>query len=174
MRLGAQPFLWKWFLFAWELKMISISKAEHLPSFWNRGSGKLGNGVLKCCTFVSGVSLLLERSKGVCIVCICIFLYMAQFFWHILLSNHVENQANQECTKCYHLKPHRDNSPHWKLESGQFGNRVSLVICSASLKVSLSENLQRTFLLIGGGNPEESERCPPVIFTVSLGILIAW
>ena len=31
--LGAEPFLWKWVLFAWEWKMISISKAEHLPSF---------------------------------------------------------------------------------------------------------------------------------------------
>ena len=40
-------------------------------------------------------------------------------------------------------------------EPGQFGNRVSLVMCSASLKASLSENLQRMFLLIGGGNPEE-------------------
>ena len=39
MRLGAQPFLWKWVLFEWEWKMISISKAEHLPSFWNRGPG---------------------------------------------------------------------------------------------------------------------------------------
>ena len=47
MRLGAQPFLWKRVLFAWEWKMISISKAEHLPSFWNRGLGELGNGLLK-------------------------------------------------------------------------------------------------------------------------------
>ena len=46
MRLGAQPFLWKWVLFAWEWKMISISKAEHLPSFWNRGPEELGNGLL--------------------------------------------------------------------------------------------------------------------------------
>ena len=46
MRLGAQPFLWKWVLFAWEWKMVSISKAEHLPSFWNRGPGELGNGLL--------------------------------------------------------------------------------------------------------------------------------
>ena len=30
MRLGTQPFLWKWVLFVWEWKMISISKAEHL------------------------------------------------------------------------------------------------------------------------------------------------
>ena len=36
---------------------------------------------------------------------------MAQFFWHILLSNHVKNQANQQCTKCYHLQPHRNSSP---------------------------------------------------------------
>ena len=35
MRLGAQPILWKWVLFEWELKMISISKAE----------GELGNGL---------------------------------------------------------------------------------------------------------------------------------
>ena len=46
MRLGAQPFLWKWVLFAWEWKMISISKAEHLPSIWNRGPGELGNGLI--------------------------------------------------------------------------------------------------------------------------------
>ena len=38
--------VWKWVLFAWEWKMISISKAEHLPSFWNRGPGELGNGLL--------------------------------------------------------------------------------------------------------------------------------
>ena len=47
MRLGAQPFLWKWVLFAWKWKMISISEAEHLPSFWNRGPGELGNGLLR-------------------------------------------------------------------------------------------------------------------------------
>ena len=27
--------------------MISLSKAEHLNSFWNRGPGELGNGLLK-------------------------------------------------------------------------------------------------------------------------------
>ena len=43
MRLGAQPFLWKWVLFAWEWKTISVLRAEHLPSFWNRGLGELGN-----------------------------------------------------------------------------------------------------------------------------------
>ena len=44
-RPSAQPFLWKWVLFAWEWKIISISKAEHLTSFWYRGPGKLGNGL---------------------------------------------------------------------------------------------------------------------------------
>ena len=47
MRLGAQPFLWKWVLFAWELKKVSIRKAEHQPLFWNRGPGELGNGLLE-------------------------------------------------------------------------------------------------------------------------------
>ena len=46
MRLGAQPFLWKRVLFAWEWKMISISKAEHPPSFWDRGTAELRNGLL--------------------------------------------------------------------------------------------------------------------------------
>ena len=46
MRRGGQPFLWKWVLFTWEWKMISISKAQHLPSFWNRGPRELGNGLL--------------------------------------------------------------------------------------------------------------------------------
>ena len=45
MRLSAQPFLWKWVLFAWEWKIISISKAEHLTSFLYRGPGELGNGL---------------------------------------------------------------------------------------------------------------------------------
>ena len=47
-RLSAQPFLWKWVLFVWEWKIISlacsISKVEHLTSFWYRGPGELGNG----------------------------------------------------------------------------------------------------------------------------------
>ena len=49
MRPSAQTFLWKWVLFAWEWKIISISKAEHFTSFWYRGPGELGNGPL---TFV--------------------------------------------------------------------------------------------------------------------------
>ena len=43
---SAQPFLWKRFLFAWEWKIISISKAEHLASFYCRGPRELGNGLL--------------------------------------------------------------------------------------------------------------------------------
>ena len=46
MRLGAQPFLWKWVLFPWEWKIISILKLEYLPSFWNRGPRELVNGLL--------------------------------------------------------------------------------------------------------------------------------
>ena len=45
MRPSAQPFLWKWVLFAWEWKIIYLSKAEHLTSFWYRGPGELGNGL---------------------------------------------------------------------------------------------------------------------------------
>ena len=41
-RPSAQHFLWKWVLFAWD----SISKAEHLTSFWYRGPGELSNGLL--------------------------------------------------------------------------------------------------------------------------------
>ena len=37
MRPSAQPFLWKWLLFAREWKFLSISKAEQLTSFWYRG-----------------------------------------------------------------------------------------------------------------------------------------
>ena len=46
MRPGAQPLLWNWVLFAREWKIISISKAEHLTSFWYRGPGELRNGLL--------------------------------------------------------------------------------------------------------------------------------
>ena len=45
--LDAQPSLWKWVLFAWEWRIICISKAEHLTSFWYRGPGELGNGLVK-------------------------------------------------------------------------------------------------------------------------------
>ena len=54
LRLGAQPLLWKWVLFAREWNMISISKAEHLLSFWNRGPRKLGNGLFESSTSPPG------------------------------------------------------------------------------------------------------------------------
>ena len=41
MRPSATPFLWKWLLFAWEWRIISISKVEHLTSFWYRGPGDM-------------------------------------------------------------------------------------------------------------------------------------
>ena len=48
MRPSAQPFLWKWVLFAWESNILFISKVEHLTSFWYRGPGELGNGPFLC------------------------------------------------------------------------------------------------------------------------------
>jgi len=41
------------------------------------------------------------------------------------------------------------------------------------IKMSLSENLQCMFLLMGEGNPEDSEPCSAITFTVFWGILIA-
>ena len=45
-RPSAEPFMWKWALFAWKWKIIFISKAEHLASPWNRGLRQLGNDLL--------------------------------------------------------------------------------------------------------------------------------
>ena len=45
-RPSAEPFLWKWALFAWKWTIIFISKAEHLASPWNRGLRQLGNDLL--------------------------------------------------------------------------------------------------------------------------------
>ena len=44
MRQSSQLFLWKWVLLAWECKIISISKAAHLTSFWYRGLREHGHG----------------------------------------------------------------------------------------------------------------------------------
>ena len=62
MRLGGQPFLWKWVLFAWEWKIISISKAEHLPSFWRRGLGELGNGLFNLVPRVLSLSNMADAA----------------------------------------------------------------------------------------------------------------
>ena len=58
---SAQPLLWKWVLFAWEWKIISISKADRLTSFWYRGPGELVNGFFNL-WFAS--SMWAERSNG--------------------------------------------------------------------------------------------------------------
>ena len=47
MRPRAQPFLWKWVLFAWEWEIVSISTVEHLTTFWYRGPEELGNGLFE-------------------------------------------------------------------------------------------------------------------------------
>ena len=59
------------------------------------------------------------------------------------------------------------------IEESGFGNCVSLVMCPTCLKMSPSENLQCMFLLMGEGNPVDSEPCSPIIFIVFWGILIA-
>ena len=58
MRPSAQPFLWKWVLFAWKWKIISISKAEHLTLFWYRSPGfqrhHNHHHCCHCCSFLIG------------------------------------------------------------------------------------------------------------------------
>ena len=56
MRPSAQPFLWKWVLFAWEWKFILISKVERLTSFLFRGPGKRVSNwsVIWDCTYMKG------------------------------------------------------------------------------------------------------------------------
>ena len=80
MRLGAQPFLWKWVLFAWESKMISILEiklkwntiavsqnrpfsSSPEPLFWNRGPGELGNGLFWLTAMVFQFNLKYLRVK---------------------------------------------------------------------------------------------------------------
>ena len=65
-RLGAQPFIWKWFFILMQIKLISTRKVEHLTSFWYRGPGELGNGLLRPC--MSLVRILPEH--GPMIICI--------------------------------------------------------------------------------------------------------
>ena len=81
MRPSAQPFLWKWVLFAWEWKIISISKAEHLNSFWYRGPGELENGLFRVTTIIfkypDHVNSYIYAS-----ICYFIFLYLLQFFFY--------------------------------------------------------------------------------------------
>ena len=105
MRLGAQPFLWKWVWFAWEWKMISISKAEHLPSFWNRGPGQLGNGLLVSLSVFSlieaiGLKILAKPLARVRIVARVSWMYLVYILlnWSQLSAIHYSNKwLSQRC-----------------------------------------------------------------------------
>ena len=46
-RLGAQPLIWRWFFILMQITLISTRIVEHLTSFWYRGTGELGNGLLQ-------------------------------------------------------------------------------------------------------------------------------
>ena len=59
MRRRAQPFLWKWVLFAGKWKIISISRAQHLTLFWYRRPGEFRNVLLVSALSWSSLLLLL-------------------------------------------------------------------------------------------------------------------
>ena len=103
--------------------------------------------------------------------CITVLLYAGCESW--VISKDMENKINSFGTPwlstIYILT---ETAPLIEKESG-FGNCGSLLMCFACLKMSLSENLQCMFLLIGKGNPEDSEPCSPTIFIVLWEILIA-
>ena len=83
-RPSAQPFLWKWVLFTWEWKLISISKAEHLTSFWYRGLGELENGLLPAKKSV----VLPEDLTIACEFCFCIPSASAYLLVSLVPNNH--------------------------------------------------------------------------------------
>ena len=89
MRPSAQPFLRKWVLFAWEWKIISISKAKHLASFWYRGPGELENGLFRVTTIIFKYP---DRVNSYIYASICyfIFLYLLQiFFYPVTFANNL-------------------------------------------------------------------------------------
>ena len=86
--------------------------------------------------------------------------------WHVLLSDHVEHRAESTGYQMVSSTASRKQLPLLK-ESG-YGNWGSLVMCSACLKRSQSENLQFMFLFIGV-HPEDSEPRSPIIFIYILG-----
>lgn len=93
---------------------------------------------------------------------------MANFpFWSRMPNKHPVQRGNQSefQVTCIQTAP--------IIEESGFGNCVSLVMCPTCLKMSPSENLQCMFLLMGEGNPVDSEPCSPIIFIVFWGILIA-
>ena len=78
MRPSAQPCLWKWILFAWERKIMSISKAEPLTVKGSeaRGNSEMTNRPLpnsknphfqnepRCTTFLAKMSFICMRMKN--------------------------------------------------------------------------------------------------------------
>ena len=135
MRPSAQPFLWKWVLFAWEWKLIFISKAEHLTSFWFRESEMANCG--HCFTLLLPIQEvpmnshfrdkygLPERSQ------------QTAFLLSVILNKHHQIQAwihtnfhhFMEISQMFHNKyifNNRKNFPSWNQEVN------SLPICKAS------------------------------------------
>ena len=88
MRPSAQPFLWKWVLFTWEWKIISISKAEHLTSFWYRGPGDLENGLLP-----SKKSVELPENLTIA----CVFLQPQRICLWVLFPTITSDRDSGEC-----------------------------------------------------------------------------
>ena len=88
MRPRAQPFLWKWVLFTWEWKIISISKAEHLTSFWYRGPGELENGLLPAKKSV-------ELPENLTIA--CVFLQPQRICLWVLFPTITSDRDSGEC-----------------------------------------------------------------------------
>ena len=108
MRPSAQPFLWKWVLFAWEWKIISISKAEHLTSFWYRGPGELGNGLLYYNiieAFNAAVNLKFyfysARSRQ----------YASMSTWHFFFTSQL--QPPPQALRFSHSRGERETSDWW-------------------------------------------------------------
>ena len=71
MRPSAQPFSWKWVLFAWEWKIISTSKAEHLTSFDTeaQGNSEMAYSELKTVSKVIEMENTSRDSQMVCQSC---------------------------------------------------------------------------------------------------------
>ena len=74
----------------------------------------------------------------------------------IELPGYVKHRANWQNTKCYCLQPHRNSSLYWKSQASAIESAWS---CAP---LSLSENLQCMFPLMGGENLKDSEPCSPI------------
>ena len=69
--------------------MVSISKAEHLPSFWNRDPGELENGLLQNHSLIC-VKQIVPPKQSVSIffkfVHPCLILYLMCYLYIIFIS----------------------------------------------------------------------------------------